>query len=85
MLTHSPPPHASAPLFLLTKWDIRPPGKFFTNAYCIHVCSTHHVSSIIYIGRLAFPFRKLETDVSAKLITVLLYVCVEFKELPSVD
>lgn len=39
-----------------------------------------------YVYTLAaslFPFRKLETDVSAKLVTVLLYLCLEFKELLS--
>ena len=45
MLTHFPTRRASIPLSVLTKQDIRPLGKFFTNAYCIHVCSTHPVSN----------------------------------------
>lgn len=54
--------------------------KILTNAYCIHVCR----ASNMYIHWPApLPFRKLETDVSAKLITGLLYLCLEFKELPS--
>ena len=35
------------------------------------------------LATFPFPFRKLETDVSAKLIAVLLYLCLEFKELLS--
>lgn len=54
--------------------------KILTAAYCIHVCR----ASNMYIHWPApLPFRKLETDVSAKLITGLLYLCLEFKELPS--
>lgn len=54
--------------------------KILTDAYCVHVCSASNMY-IHWPARL--PFRKLETDVSAKLITGLLYLCLEFKELPS--
>lgn len=54
----------------------------------MHIVSMCAVQTLfqIYVYTLAtspFPFRKLETDVSAKLITVLLYLCLEFKELLS--
>lgn len=54
--------------------------KVLTDAYCVHVCRASNMY-IHWPARL--PFRKLETDVSAKLITGLLYLCLEFKELPS--
>lgn len=75
--------HGSIILFLPNQMDLEPLGKFLQMCI-VSICAYPNINPVSNICSTSpFPFRKLETDVSAKLITVLLYLCLEFKELLS--